>query len=150
MMSRNFRLVAIVLVLVSLLFASISESKKLKTQQKYLPNWDSLDSRPLPQWYDDAKVGIFSESHTQIWNDYRINNYIFCYSKVHWGVFSVPSFRSEWFWWYWQGSQEPDVVDFMAKNYPKNFQYADFGPMFTAEFYDPDYWAKLFQASGAK
>ena len=26
---------------------------------KYTPDWDSLDSRPLPAWYDDAKVGIF-------------------------------------------------------------------------------------------
>ena len=26
---------------------------------KYTPDWDSLDSRPLPDWYDDAKIGIF-------------------------------------------------------------------------------------------
>lgn len=26
---------------------------------KYTPDWDSLDSRPLPAWYDEAKVGIF-------------------------------------------------------------------------------------------
>ena len=26
---------------------------------KYTPDWDSLDSRPLPSWYDDAKIGIF-------------------------------------------------------------------------------------------
>ena len=26
---------------------------------KYTPDWDSLDARPLPAWYDDAKVGIF-------------------------------------------------------------------------------------------
>ena len=25
----------------------------------YQPNWPSLDSRPLPLWYDEAKVGIF-------------------------------------------------------------------------------------------
>ena len=25
----------------------------------YEPNWPSLDSRPLPTWYDEAKVGIF-------------------------------------------------------------------------------------------
>lgn len=46
---------------------------------RYEPNWDSLDSRPLPQWFDDAKIGIF----------------------VHWGVYSVPSFGSEWFWLNW-------------------------------------------------
>jgi alpha-L-fucosidase len=42
------------------------------------------------------------------------------------------------------------VVDFMKKNYPPNFQYADFAPQFTAEFFDPDHWSDLFQASGAK
>ena len=26
---------------------------------KYTPDWDSLDSRPLPTWYDEAKIGIF-------------------------------------------------------------------------------------------
>ena len=25
----------------------------------YQPNWPDLDSRPLPSWYDEAKVGIF-------------------------------------------------------------------------------------------
>ena len=27
--------------------------------KKYTPDWDSLDARPLPAWYDDAKIGIF-------------------------------------------------------------------------------------------
>lgn len=48
---------------------------------KYDPTWSSLDNRPLPSWYDDAKIGIF----------------------IHWGVFSVPSFGSEWFWNNWKG-----------------------------------------------
>lgn len=48
--------------------------------RRYLPNWDSLDTRPLPAWYDQVKFGIF----------------------IHWGVFSVPSF-GEWFWYNWRG-----------------------------------------------
>lgn len=43
---------------------------------QYKPTWESIDSRPLPEWFDQAKFGIF----------------------IHWGVFSVPSFGSEWFW----------------------------------------------------
>ena len=31
--------------------------------------WQQLDARPLPQWFDDAKFGIF----------------------IHWGVYSVPA-----------------------------------------------------------
>ena len=48
--------------------------------KKYEPTWNSLDSRPLPSWFDDDKIGIF----------------------IHWGVFSVPSFGSEWFWTNWE------------------------------------------------
>jgi len=39
----------------------------------YLPEWSSLDTRSLPSWYDQSKVGIF----------------------IHWGVFSVPSIDTE-------------------------------------------------------
>ncbi|KAL1246062.1 putative alpha-L-fucosidase [Trichinella spiralis] len=36
----------------------------------YEPNWDSLDSRPIPCWFDEAKFGIF----------------------MHFGLYSVPSY----------------------------------------------------------
>ena len=45
---------------------------------------------------------------------------------------------------------DAQVVDFMKKNYPPNFKYADFAPQFTAEFFDPNKFADLVQASGAK
>jgi alpha-L-fucosidase len=38
----------------------------------------------------------------------------------------------------------------MEKNYPPGFTYADFAPMFKAEFFNPDQWADIFQAAGAK
>ncbi|XP_003404031.1 plasma alpha-L-fucosidase isoform X1 [Loxodonta africana] len=94
----------------------------------YEPTWESLDSRPLPAWFDQAKFGIF----------------------IHWGVYSVPSFGSEWFWWYWQEKQRPEYVKFMKRNYPPDFKYEDFGPQFTAQFFNASHWADLFQASGAK
>lgn len=49
--------------------------------KRFRPNWNDLDTRPLPEWYDKAKIGIF----------------------LHWGVYSVPSFGSEWFWVNWKG-----------------------------------------------
>ena len=66
---------------------------------KYDPTWESLDTRPLPQWYDDSKIGIF----------------------IHWGVFSVPAFSSEWFLWHWKNDKKPEIIDFMAKNYKPGF-----------------------------
>lgn len=95
---------------------------------QYQPTWESLDARPLPPWYDEAKFGIF----------------------MHWGVYSVPSFGSEWFWYNWKGRQRPEYVEFMKKNYPPTFEYTDFAPMFKAEFFDPVAWAKLLTQSGAR
>jgi len=94
----------------------------------YTPDWSSLDARAIPQWYKDAKFGIF----------------------IHWGVFSVPSYGSEHFWYLWEHKHDPKYVDFMKKNYPPNFQYQDFAPMFKAELWDPVKWATLFKKSGAK
>lgn len=69
---------------------------------------------------------------------------------LHWGVFSVPAFGSEWFWWSWQGAKSPQIIEYMSQNYRPDFTYADFAPMFHAEFYNPLQWADIFQASGAK
>ena len=97
------------------------------SQARYQPTWDSLDARPLPTWYDEAKIGIF----------------------ISWGVYSVPSFGNEWFWNKWRTGQ-PDIVKYMKDNFPPGFTYADFAAQFTAEFYDPDAWAEIIKASGAK
>ena len=97
--------------------------------QKYNATWESIDSRPLPEWYDEGKFGIF----------------------IVWGIYSVPSYGSEWFWWYWQGNTpKPAYVEFMKNNYPPKFTYADFASQFHAEFYNASDWAELFEASGAK
>ena len=95
---------------------------------RYEPNWKSIDSRPLPDWYDKSKIGIF----------------------LHWGVFSVPAFENAWFWYEWKTVKDPAVLQFMKNNYPPGFTYADFASQFHATFYNPDKWAELFQASGAK
>ena len=95
--------------------------------KRYEPNWESLDSRPLPSWYDDAKIGIF----------------------IHWGVFSVPSFI-EHFWVEWKTNRNPSVVKFMQDYYPPGFTYQEFASQFKAELFNPDSWAELFESSGAK
>lgn len=59
-------------------------------------------------------------------------------------------FLSSFFRWYWQGSKLEPYVSFMSKNYPPGFRYEDFGPQFTAEFYDPQQWANILKESGAK
>jgi alpha-L-fucosidase len=102
---------------------------------RYDANWSSLDSRPLPQWYDDAKIGIF----------------------IVGGVFSVPSWGAEsggasgeWFQDEWQIEKQRPYVEFMAARYPPAFTYADFAGQLTYDLFNATQWADLFLRSGAK
>lgn len=104
----------------------LPNSKKKKTRN-FLPEWSDLDKRKLPTWFEDAKFGIF----------------------VHWGLYSVPAFKSEWFWWHWEGEHKSDYQQFMRKNYP-SYSYQDFAPLLTGKNLDTDKWAELVEASGAK
>jgi alpha-L-fucosidase len=121
---RFFGLVVALVVLLCYCVAS---------QARYTPDWSSLDARPLPDWYDEGKFGIF----------------------IHWGVFSVPSYccgglLGEWYWWGLDGMKEPCLVDWHTKTYGPNFKYQDFANSFTADLFDPNEWASLFAKSGAK
>lgn len=110
-----------------LVFAMTAGAAGSSSARRYSPDWSSLDTRPLPPWFDEAKIGVF----------------------LHWGVFSVPSFGSEWFWHNWHEGQFA-YVEFMRRNYRPGFTYQDFAPQFTAEFFDPARWADIFAKSGAR
>jgi alpha-L-fucosidase len=109
--------------------------------QKYEADWASLDSRPMPDWYQDAKFGIF----------------------IHWGPYSVPAWSPKGTYeeWYQHWFQEQsifgngdfsgqEIPDFHQKNYGEDFSYYDFAKLFTAELYNPQQWADLFKRAGAK
>lgn len=111
--------------------------------QQYQPDWESLESRPVPQWYTNAKFGVF----------------------IHWGLYSVPAwatnsnadgFGSNYAEWYWERLNNTklkihkEFVDFQNRVYGPNFKYPDFAPLFKAELFDPAKWAQLFKDAGAK
>jgi alpha-L-fucosidase len=91
-----------------------------------------LRSRPYPQWFQDAKLGIF----------------------IHWGLYSVPAYggKESYGEWYLRGLQTGDSLrtNFMKKNYGEDFTYRDFAPLFKAELFDAAEWAELFKKAGAK
>ena len=98
----------------------------------YEPTWPSLDARPCPAWFGDAKFGIF----------------------VHWGLYSVPAWApkgkyAEWYWASMRDKKSP-TWRFHRKTYGKAFRYQDFVPQFTCELFDPMEWARLFEAAGAR
>src|SRR5512138_222290 len=98
-------------------------------QGPFRPDWESLQGYEPPDWYKDAKFGIF----------------------IHWGVYSVPAFGNEW---YPRNMYEPGfeayqhhIATYGAQD---KFGYKDFVPMFKAEHFDPAAWAELFKKAGAK
>ena len=86
----------------------------------FQPNWDSLSSYQVPDWYIDGKVGIF----------------------IHWGVYSVPAFGNEWYprAMYEEGSKTY-AHQLEINGSHAQFGYKDFIPQFKADKYDPDHWA---------
>lgn len=95
----------------------------------FQPTWESLRQYTVPEWYKDAKFGIF----------------------IHWGVYSVPAFGNTW---YPRHMYLPDMpeYEFHRKTFgPQDqFGYKDFIPLFKAEKFDPEAWADLFAQSGAR
>ncbi|WP_027126168.1 alpha-L-fucosidase [Gelidibacter mesophilus] len=113
----------------------------LQAQENYKPTWESLDSRPVPDWFHDAKFGIF----------------------IHWGPYSVPAWSpkgtySEWYQYWLQdetlfGNGDftgKEIVDFHNETYGEDYSYYDFGKEFKADLFEPDQWASLFKESGAR
>jgi len=98
----------------------------------YEATWESIDSRPNPEWFADAKFGIF----------------------IHWGIYAVPAWGpkdryAEWYWNHMQKKESP-TWKFHMETYGEKFFYQDFAPLFKAELYDPEFWVKLFERAGAR
>lgn len=94
---------------------------------KYTADWKSLDSRPLPEWYTDAKFGIF----------------------LHWSVFSVTEAGTARFEWnYVRGNQT--MKEYMAENYRPGFTYTDLCSQFTAHRFNASAWIEMFENAGAR
>lgn len=109
--------------------------------QNYSADWESIDSRPVPEWFTDAGFGIF----------------------IHWGLYSVPSYSpaphdhpgdvySCYAEHYWNrlltGNQ--DFKSFHERVFGKDARYEDFADDFGAEMFDPQEWASIIESSGAR
>lgn len=113
-----------------------------QAQKFYQANWESIDSRPVPAWFENAKFGIF----------------------IHWGLYSVPSWApadadigvyakyAEWYWWRINEDSPAGKLfrDYHNNMYGKDFMYQDFAPSFKAQHWNPEGWADVFKRAGAK
>ena len=100
------------------------------------PTWQSLNERPYPQWFADAKLGIF----------------------VHWGLYSVPAYAGKEGYgeWLYKGLLSRDPGRLRAMSYyadttlPVREMYAQLTRHWHAELWQPDEWAQMFRDAGAQ
>jgi len=98
------------------LLLTIVFTTSIFSQQTYQPNWESIDERENPQWFSNAKFGIF----------------------IHWGLYSVPGYTNKGTYaeWYWNAlNEDPDtakksrrerhfaITKFHNENYGSDYPY---------------------------
>jgi alpha-L-fucosidase len=148
---RAFALAASIVCALTLVTAQTGSPAK---PGPYEPTTESLRKHKVPEWFEDAKFGIF----------------------VHRGVYAVPAYHE----WYvelispkanfgfmlggppytptrgnlpeelYKANVDEGAVKYHLANWGPNFAYDDFIPMFKAEKFDPAAWAQLFRGSGAR
>jgi alpha-L-fucosidase len=106
-----------------------AETAQNNTRVPFHASWDSLAGYRTPDWFRDAKFGIF----------------------LHWGVYSVPAFGNEWYSRNMYIPKNPAYAHQIATYGPlEKFGYKDFIPLFRAQHFDPNAWVDLFVRAGAR
>jgi alpha-L-fucosidase len=136
-------------LLKALLLGLLTLTAQAQVAKKYQPTLESLNQHPLPEWYADAKLGIF----------------------VHWGLYSVPGwaplshpdhdFRNtdyiknnpyaEWYLNVLRIDGSPTQA-YHKEHYGANYDYYNFAPVFNQESmkWKPEQWAGIFHDAGAR
>jgi len=106
----------------------LSTADPAGTEGIFKPTWESLEQYKCPEWFRDAKLGIY----------------------VHWGVYSVAE-RGEW---YGRNMYTPTRGEYRhhceTYGHPSEFEYRDFIPMWKTEKFDADAWLAMFKDAGAR
>jgi len=107
----------------------LKEIDQVNAQGDWDTTWESLTQHEIPEWFADAKFGIYA----------------------HLGVYCVPAFGTEWYpRLMYQKEQKAFEHHRQTYGDQSEFGYKDFVPMFKLEKFDPAEWAQLYQDAGAR
>jgi alpha-L-fucosidase len=118
-------------------FFLLSGTVSVSAQQYDTAGWTTLKNYQTPEWYRDAKFGIYA----------------------HWGVFSVPAHYYEWYGYamYKTGTEGSaswvsSMNSYHVSTYgnPSTFGYKDFVPQFKAENFNADTLISYVANAGAR
>lgn len=110
--------------------------QKLNSTGKWKPTLESIESHETPEWFEDAKFGMF----------------------IDWGLWSVAGWAPkkenskamypDWYekWMYTDSA----TIGYHKKNWGEDFERDDFIPLFTAEKYNPEKLAGIASEAGMK
>ena len=117
-----------VLIMKKLILLSLCGLGLMASAQKYEPTWESIDSRPMPEWFEQSRFGIF----------------------IHWGVYSVPAWAtvdksvttnpvySEWYWWQKNADTSPvGDAPLSQRGLRRRFQISGFCQGFQGRTFQP-------------
>ena len=107
--------------------------------EAWTPDLDTLSKHESPDWFNDAKFGIFIH-----WGPY---------SATGWGNSSPYESYAEWFWWYsthHPQADKSDFFDYRRNTYGEDWVYDDTFDNFTAASFDARAWVDLIADAGAK
>ena len=126
-----------------------AKSSNRESQTAFQPTWDSIERHTVPEWFQDAKFGIF----------------------IHWGLYSVPAWapptgelgKVDWDTWFTNNpyaewylnslriTGSPTYKHHVA-TYGKDFDYYQFTDAFDkgTQNWQPDTFAALFKKTGAR
>jgi len=109
--------------------AALADVRAVVDAGPFTDTWESLTGYEVPDWFRDAKFGIF----------------------MHWGAYSVPAFGNEWYprRMYQQGTPEHAHHREVHGDHAE-VGYKDFLPRFTMDAFDPAGMAQLFRRAGAQ
>ncbi|NMH88387.1 alpha-L-fucosidase [Flavivirga algicola] len=141
--TRSLRATNVLLVVLFMLTNSVFSQEKIEAIGKYdiwnlpdlqvypgiyKPNWESLKKYEVPDWFREAKLGIWS----------------------HWNPQSVPE-AGGWYarWMYIEGDRR---YKHCIENYghPSEFGYKDICAMWTCDQWNPDAFLKMAVDAGGK
>ena len=106
-------------------------------------SWETMLGHKVPDWYRNAKFGIF----------------------IHWGAYAVPAYQTEWYTCHMHNEEgkldgkasggaegKKSIYQHHLETYGhvKDFNYKHFIPMFTAQQFDAKAWVDLFEEAGAR
>jgi alpha-L-fucosidase len=128
---------------------ALEQESSSRPPSKFGPTWDSLEKHAVPDWFLDAKFGIF----------------------IHWGLYSVPAWapptgelgKVDWNKWFIENPYAEWYLNSLRivgsptynhhiETYGKDFDYYQFAGDFNKGLlsWQPEQWASLFKKTGAR